>query len=85
MKIVPPWRSLDVPARNLGINALSTEERALLAHDIWHSIERDAEQMPLSDELKIELDRRWAAFQAHPETAVPWEQVKAEAQARLRR
>ena len=69
----------------LGIDALSMEERTLLAHEIWHSVERDSESMPLSDELKRELDRRWAAFQANPETAIPWEQVKAEALARLRR
>ena len=69
----------------LGIDALSMEERTLLAHEIWHTVERDAESMPLSDELKRELDRRWAAFQANPETAIPWEQVKAEALARLRR
>ena len=62
----------------LGIDALSMEERTLLAHEIWHSVERDAESMPLSDELKRELDRRWAAFEANPDTAIPWEQVKAE-------
>lgn len=55
----------------LGIDALSMEERTLLAHEIWHSVERDAESMPLSDELKRELDRRWAAFEANPDTAIP--------------
>ena len=63
----------------LGINAMSTEDRTLLAHEIWDSVERDADSMPISNELKRELDRRWAAFQANPETAIPWEQVKAEA------
>ena len=84
--VVAPWRSSTMSLlETLGINALSTEERALLAHDIWHTIERDAEEMPLSDELKLELDRRWAAFQANPETAIPWEQIKAEAARRTAR
>ena len=69
----------------LGINALSTEERTLLADEIWRSVERDADSVPLSEELKAELDRRWAAFQANPETAIPWEQIKAEAFRRIGR
>ncbi|MEX2215965.1 MAG: addiction module protein [Phycisphaeraceae bacterium] len=39
----------------------------------------------LTDEQKAELDRRIADDDAHPDDAIPWEQVEAEARARLRR
>ena len=31
----------------------------------------------LSDELRAELDRRWAEHQANPESAIPWADVRA--------
>lgn len=41
-------------------------------------VEQD-NQRPLSDELRAELLRRIAELEAHPETAVPWEEVEAKA------
>lgn len=38
----------------------------------------------LSEEEKQELDRRLAACEANPDDVIPWEQVKAEALAKLR-
>jgi putative addiction module component (TIGR02574 family) len=45
---------------------------------LWESLsDTDREQaLALEPELRHELDRRWADHLAHPETAVPWEDVQ---------
>ena len=37
----------------------------------------------LTEAQKAEIDRRLAAHRANPQAAIPWEQVEAEALARL--
>jgi putative addiction module component (TIGR02574 family) len=69
----------------LGIDRLSVAERMALVQEIWDSIARETEQSPLSEAEQREIDRRWAAHRANPGAAVPWEQVEAEALARIRR
>jgi putative addiction module component (TIGR02574 family) len=57
--------------------SLPADKRADLAIALWESLsdpERE-EALPVSPELAAELDRRWADHLAHPEAAVPWEQV----------
>jgi len=67
----------------LGIDRLSVGERIALVQEIWDSIAADAERSPLTEEQKQEVDRRLAAHRANPQAAIPWEQVGAEALARL--
>jgi putative addiction module component (TIGR02574 family) len=69
----------------LGIDRLSVEERISLVQEIWESIAAEVDQLPLTDAEREELDRRLAAHRANPAAAIPWEQVEAEALARLRR
>ena len=71
--------------KSLGIDQLSVPERIALVQEIWDSIAADPEQLPLTEAQKQELDRRLAEHQARPGEAIPWEVVKAEALARLRR
>jgi putative addiction module component (TIGR02574 family) len=70
---------------NLGIDRLSVSERLALIGEIWDSIAAEVEQAPLTEAQRLEVDRRLAAHRAHPQVAVPWEQVEAEALARLRK
>ena len=56
--------TLDVPRKLELIGAL------------WQSIENEQEQIPISDELFAELDRRKAAAQRNPDSLVPWEQIR---------
>ncbi len=67
----------------LGLDRLGMDERLQLVQDLWDSIAADVEQSSLSDAERREVDRRWAAHQANPAAAIPWEQVEAEALARL--
>ena len=69
----------------LGIDRLSPADRLDLAHDIWDSLAAEAATAPLTDAQRREVDARLAAHRADPGAAVPWEQVEAEALARVRR
>jgi len=55
---------------------LPVAERIRLVELIWDSIAAVPEAVPLSDELKAELDRRLAEFEADPEAGSPWEEVR---------
>jgi putative addiction module component (TIGR02574 family) len=72
-------------AESLGIHKLTVEQRLALVQEIWDGIAAEVERAPLTDAQKQEIDRRLAAHRANPQAAVPWEQVEAEALARLNR
>jgi len=59
---------------------LPIPERLRLVEDIWDSIAQEAnvrpEVLPLSDAQRAELERRAAEAKAHPEDAIPWEEVQ---------
>ena len=69
----------------LGLDRLSVEERIALVQEIWDSIASEAEQSALTAAQRQEVDHRLAAHRANPQAAIPWDQVEAEALARLRR
>jgi len=57
-------------------NNLSIDERTVLAHQIWASVEKECDGEPLSDELKAELDRRIALHEKDPSRGSSWEDVE---------
>src|SRR5205085_9611310 len=63
--------------KSLGIDRLSVADRLTLLEEIWDSIAATAEDVPLTEAQKEELDRRLAAHQADPQARSPWEEVKA--------
>jgi putative addiction module component (TIGR02574 family) len=71
--------------QSLGIDQLSVADRLRLVQEIWDSISAEVERTPLTESQRQEIDRRLAAHRANPEAAVAWEQVEAEALARLQR
>ncbi len=61
---------------------LPPEERAKLAMALWQSlteVERHGE-LTLTPEQEAELDRRWTEHLEAPDSAVPWEEVRAKLQ-----
>lgn len=60
----------------LGIDQLSTAERILLVEEIWDSIAAEADQLPLTEAQKQDLERRLADYQANPAAGSSWEEVK---------
>ncbi len=57
---------------------LPIPERIQLVEDIWNSIAQDAKSLPLTDEQRDELDRRWAEHERDPSSAIPWDHVRSE-------
>lgn len=74
----PQWQAF-------GIDKLAVAERIALVQAIWDSIAAEVESSPLTEAQRQEVDRRLAAHRTNPQAAIPWEQVEAEALARLRR
>jgi putative addiction module component (TIGR02574 family) len=56
---------------------LPASERADIAHALLESLSEteQEEQVVLTDELKAELDRRFAEHEADPASAIPWEVI----------
>jgi putative addiction module component (TIGR02574 family) len=76
---------MDYAAVLAAAKKLDIDERTLLAWELWFGIEEEVRNAPLTEELKRELDRRLAEYEAHPERAVPWEEVHARVKERLAR
>ena len=68
---------------DLGIDRLSSEDRISLAQEILDSVMADRAPATLSQTKRDELRRRVAEHEANPNDVVPWEQVQAEAAARI--
>jgi putative addiction module component (TIGR02574 family) len=67
------------------IAVLSLEERLSLVDDIWESIFADTADLQVSPAERRLIEERLAAHLARPDEVVAWEDVKAEALARVRR
>lgn len=73
-------RSSDMPSSPLiELLKLPAPDRAELALALWDSLAEDEREgeLVLSDDLRADLDRRWAEHVADPASAVPWADVRA--------
>ena len=57
---------------------LSVPERLQLVEDIWDSITEDTGGLPVPPDVLAEAERRLAEHRADPDSAIPWEDVRAE-------
>ena len=57
---------------------LPPAERLQLVEAIWDSLVEVPEAVPVSQEVREELDRRLAAYYAEPSSARPWAEIKDE-------
>ena len=62
-----------VPAQILELPA---DERVELAQQIWESVVDHPEALTITPAQRDELERRWRAFEQHPDEGEPWEDVK---------
>lgn len=58
------------------VRALSVSERIQLVEDIWDTVVETPNQVLLTDEQKVELDRRLDAYHQDPEDGDSWDVVK---------
>ncbi len=57
---------------------LTVSERIQLAEDLWDSVSEAPEVLELTPAQRAELDRRLAAHQADPDSAIPWALLRKE-------
>jgi putative addiction module component (TIGR02574 family) len=76
---------MSLTLQELGMDRLSIESRLALAQQLWDSVAADMERQPLSAAQCAELERRVAEADANPAEGIPWEVIRAEAEARRRR
>jgi putative addiction module component (TIGR02574 family) len=69
--------------KSLGLDRLTPDERVLLAHELWDSVEQGGPGSYLTDAKRAELAARLAHLEAHPDDVVPWDRVEAAALARF--
>ena len=62
--------------KDFGIDRLSTAEKIALAQEIWESVAPDVPVPSPTPEQIEELMRRDDELEAHPESALTWEQIK---------
>jgi putative addiction module component (TIGR02574 family) len=58
--------------------ALPAEQRLQLVEALWESLAEEPEGVPISDEVREELDRRLAAYAEDPSSARSWAEIKRE-------
>ena len=61
---------------------LSVEERLELIEDIWDSLVRTPEAIPVTEAQRKELARRRRAHARNPSAAKSWEEVRAKLERR---
>jgi putative addiction module component (TIGR02574 family) len=71
------------------VMSLPMDEKFELANELWDSIHppgsaRPGDPVELTEEQMAEIRRRVAEHERNPETASPWEEVKARLWARLK-
>lgn len=59
------------------IKQLSVAERVRLVQDIWDTLQPTAAELPLTEEQRRVIDQRLEEHRRDPDSAVPWEEVKA--------
>jgi len=55
---------------------LSVSDRLQIVGDSWNSIAADSAKLPISDDLRLELDRRLEAYEKDPKAGVIWEDLE---------
>ena len=67
------------------VDSWPVEDRIRLVQEVWDRLVDHGEGPELTEDLKAELDHRLAEDEASPEDVVSWEEVKAQALARIPR
>ena len=65
----------------LDVGQLSRDEQMQLLDELWGVLGRDPEALPLSDEQRVELDRRLDDLDVEGPVGLTWDEVVAQARA----
>jgi len=61
----------------IDITSLSLEERLRLLDELWESLSRTPEAIPLTEAQREELDRRLDGLDREGPVGIPWDEVLA--------
>jgi putative addiction module component (TIGR02574 family) len=59
----------------IDVASLSLEERLWLLDELWESLSRTPEAIPLTDAQRAELDRRLNELESEGPVGIPWVEV----------
>jgi putative addiction module component (TIGR02574 family) len=59
------------------IDSLTTNEKVVLAQQLWDSVAANEDSLDVSPNQKAELDRRVRGFESDGSTGTPWDAVKS--------
>ena len=68
----------------IDITSLSTEERLQLLEEIWESVSKTPEAIPLTTAQREELDRRLDELDREGPTGIAWDDVMKSIRSRTR-
>lgn len=68
---------MSVSMKQLGIEALTPEQKVALALEIWESLGTDRPSTRLTPRQVDELDRRDAELEGNPASALSWAEIRA--------
>ena len=63
-------------------NQMTTAERILYVQELWDRIAAEADAVSLSEAQRVELQRRLADHEAHPEASIPWDTAREQVRRR---
>ena len=63
------------PMATIDIATLSFEERLRLLDELWESLSRTPEVIPLTEAQRAELDRRLNELNREGPVGIPWDEV----------
>lgn len=61
------------------------DDRVRLVRALWDRLVDEGVESELTEEMKVELDRRIEELDRDPDAGVPWEKVKAKAIGHIRK
>ena len=67
------------------VKAMSLAEKAQLYDELWHELEAQFQQMPISEEMIAAMDREMEEYRRDSSKGSTWEQVRERIRSRARR
>ncbi len=75
-KLRAPYTRVVIAETIPALERLSSEEKLLLVSELWDEVTAHHSDVPVSQKLLDELDRRMEEFRRDPATATTWDEAK---------
>ena len=58
------------------LSRLSPADKLMLVNELWYDLAANPDQIPVSDEVIAELDRRMEVYKKDPTAVSTWEEIQ---------